>query len=86
MLKAFWKFWRDDDRPATTPTGQPLPPSSPPQRRRNDYGQSVVEYAILLAWLSLASIGMIRGVNNATKAIWATTNTTLNSAANVSGS
>ena len=47
---------------------------------REEDGQSVLQYAILMAWVTLASVAMINGVAGAEKGIWRTTNTQLTSA------
>jgi Flp pilus assembly pilin Flp len=85
-LRVLWAFWRESQ-------DLPAPPSEPPAlldsqevSRRRERGQSLIEYTILLAWLTLASIGFIRGVGSATKGIWVTTNATLTNAATTAGS
>ncbi len=81
LLLAFWRKRRGDIeaeievRPAPA---APLDEQEEPRRRQR--GQSVIEYAILLSWVTLASMGLIRGVGSATKGIWTTTNNTLSSA------
>lgn len=85
-LRVFWAFWRESrEVPATTAEPPALLDNQEVSKRR-ERGQSLVEYTILLAWLTLASIGLIRGVNNATKSIWVTTNATLTNAATTAGS
>jgi Flp pilus assembly pilin Flp len=47
---------------------------------REEDGQSVLQYAILMAWVTLASVAMINGVAGAEKGVWRTTNTQLTAA------
>ena len=56
---------------------------------KDESGQDMVEYTLLMAFVCLASAAMFIGVGKAVASIWATTNTSLSqaySAANNSGS
>ena len=48
--------------------------------RRNEHGQDLVEYSLLLGFLALTTIAIITSVANAAHNVWNTTTTDLNSA------
>jgi Flp pilus assembly pilin Flp len=48
---------------------------------REDRGQDVVEYTLLMAAMALATAAVIIPMKNEVSAIWTATNTALNSAA-----
>ena len=48
----------------------------------DDQGQDLIEYTLLLAFVALASAALFIGAGGNISKIWATTNNTLNSAAN----
>jgi Flp pilus assembly pilin Flp len=90
VVRSLFSFWRKRrDQVKADLEIRPVPPAPLDEReksRRRQRGQSLVEYTILLSWLTLASMGLIRGISSATKGIWATTNNTLSSAKTTSGS
>jgi Flp pilus assembly pilin Flp len=47
---------------------------------REEDGQSLLQYAILMAWVTLASIAVMNGVAGAEKGVWRATNSQLTSA------
>jgi Flp pilus assembly pilin Flp len=79
-------FWRGDSRlpdEAETP-GEPqeqTPETSQPDER----GQSIVEYAILLVWLTLFFVGLIGAVSGGTKKVWVTASSNLSQANVIAG-
>ena len=52
---------------------------------RGEEGQHLVEYAILMSWLALASVAFLMGWGRSLKGIWTSANTRL-AAANTSAS
>ena len=52
---------------------------------RDEQGQDLIEYTLLLAFVALASAALFIGAGNSVKGIWSVTNTQL-SAANSSAS
>jgi Flp pilus assembly pilin Flp len=87
VLSVFWRKRRDDieaDVEVQPAPAAPLDDQEEPKRRQR--GQSLVEYCILLTWVTLASMGLIRGISSSAKGIWTTTNSTLSSAKTTSGS
>jgi Flp pilus assembly pilin Flp len=52
---------------------------------RDEQGQDLIEYTLLLAFVALASAALFIGAGNSVKGIWAITNTQL-SAANTAAS
>jgi Flp pilus assembly pilin Flp len=78
LFRQLLNAWRNrDNRPAEPDTHEEQPQEKP---QRLDRGQSIVEYAIILTWLTLAFIGFIRGVGQATHGIWTTANSSLTTA------
>jgi Flp pilus assembly pilin Flp len=69
-------WWRDGGSQPDEPVEQ-LPEALPEPLQHRERGQSIVEYAILLVWLTLAFIGLIRAVGGATKGVWSTANSSL---------
>jgi Flp pilus assembly pilin Flp len=47
---------------------------------RDEEGQNLVEYAILLCWMTLASVAVINGVMRSEEGVWRVTNSQLTSA------
>jgi Flp pilus assembly pilin Flp len=47
---------------------------------RNEEGQDLVEYALLLAFIALAAVALLSGVRGTTRGFWSTINSTLASA------
>ena len=47
---------------------------------RDEEGQDLVEYSLLLAFIALAAIGLLSGVRVTIKGLWSTINSTLASA------
>ncbi len=47
---------------------------------REEEGQSLIQYTILLCWVTLASLSIINGVMSVEKGIWKVTNSQLTSA------
>jgi Flp pilus assembly pilin Flp len=47
---------------------------------REEDGQSLVEYTILMAWICLASVAVIHGISTAEQGVWRVTNSQLASA------
>ena len=89
MLRSFRvlvELWRHRYDDPATPSGPPPPLDECEQSRRRQRGQSLIEYSILLTWMTLASIGIIHGITTSTKGIWTTTNATLTNASTTSGS
>jgi Flp pilus assembly pilin Flp len=52
---------------------------------RDEQGQDLIEYTLLLAFVALASAALFIGAGNSVKGIWSVTNSQL-AAANVSAS
>jgi len=52
---------------------------------REEEGQSLIQYCVLLCWVTLASTAVINGLTSAEKGIWQVTNSQL-TAANTSAS
>jgi Flp pilus assembly pilin Flp len=77
-------WWRDAGSKPDEPVEQ-SPEALPEPLQRRERGQSIVEYAILLVWLTLAFIGLIRAVGGATKGIWSTANSSLTQANTTGG-
>ena len=48
---------------------------------KEEDGQDMVEYALLLAFVALAAVSLLTGVKNSINSIWASVNTNLSSAA-----
>ena len=48
---------------------------------RDEDGQDLVEYSLLLAFLALAAIAILSSVSGSVSALWTTINTSLTSAA-----
>ncbi len=48
---------------------------------KDEQGQDIVEYTLLLGFIALASAALLPGVSSAISTIWGNTNTQLNSAA-----
>jgi len=53
---------------------------------RDEQGQDLVEYTLLLAFVALASAALFIGAGGAVSRIWSTANTQLGNAANSAGS
>jgi Flp pilus assembly pilin Flp len=89
VFRLLMDFWRGkESRPSDqSPPVDSETPNEQPQEvdRRHERGQSVVEYAIILTWLTLAFIGVIRGVGQYTHAIWVTANSNLTQANTTGG-
>ena len=47
---------------------------------RNEEGQDLVEYALLLAFIALSAVALLSGVRGTTRGLWSTINSTLASA------
>jgi len=47
---------------------------------RDEQGQDLIEYTLLLAFVALASAALFIGAGNSVKGIWTATNTQLSSA------
>jgi Flp pilus assembly pilin Flp len=47
---------------------------------RDEQGQDLIEYTLLLAFVALASAALFIGAGNSVKGIWSVTNTQLSSA------
>ena len=47
---------------------------------REEDGQDLVEYAILMAWICLASVAVIHGLSSAEQGVWRVTNSQLTAA------
>jgi Flp pilus assembly pilin Flp len=78
LLLAFWRgdgFVPDEPEKADVPQEQTveLLPS-------DERGQTIVEYAVLLVWLTLFFVGLIGAVSSGTKKIWVTANSNLSQA------
>jgi Flp pilus assembly pilin Flp len=69
------RFWRESMEAFEEP--QPPIDDVPKESER---GQSLVEYAVLTAWMTLASIAIIHGIGDTTKKVWTTANNDLTQA------
>jgi Flp pilus assembly pilin Flp len=47
---------------------------------KEEEGQDLVEYSLLLAFIALAAVGLLSGTRNTISGLWSTINTTLSSA------
>jgi len=52
---------------------------------RNDEGQDLTEYTLLLAFLALLTTGVMTSVGQSGKAVWSDARITINTAASASG-
>lgn len=48
---------------------------------KNDHGQDLIEYTLLIAFVALASAALFLGAGDSIKTIWTVTNTQLSNAA-----
>jgi len=48
---------------------------------KEEEGQDMVEYALLLAFVALAAVSLLSGVKSSISTIWSTVSTNLNTAA-----
>jgi Flp pilus assembly pilin Flp len=48
---------------------------------KEEEGQDLVEYSLLLAFIALAAVGLLGGIKNSINTIWASINTNLATAA-----
>jgi Flp pilus assembly pilin Flp len=78
VFRLILRLWRNEDVQPDEPQ-EPVEPT-PENPRDDERGQSFVEYAVILVWLTLAFIGFIRGVGQATHGIWITANSSLTQA------
>ena len=53
---------------------------------RDEQGQDLIEYTLLLAFVCLASAALFIGAGNSLKSIWTTANSTLSNANNAASS
>jgi Flp pilus assembly pilin Flp len=53
---------------------------------REEQGQDLIEYTLLMAFVALASAALFLGAGGSIKSIWTSTNTQLNNAAQTAGS
>lgn len=81
MFRLLLEFWRGDERLPDEPEA-PVEPQEQSQEtpRRNERGQSIIEYAILLTWMTLACMGLIGAVKGGTKQVWVKANSSLSAA------
>jgi len=79
LYRRFMAWWHGEVVPAEEiPAEQaPAPEANPRDKER---GQSLVEYTILLTWMTLASIAIIHGIGSSTKKVWTTANNDLTQA------
>lgn len=86
MFRLLLAFWRGDgclpDEPV--PAGE-TQEQTPETAQADERGQSIVEYAILLTWLTLFFIGLIGAASGSTKAIWCEANSNLSQANVIAG-
>jgi len=47
---------------------------------KEDDGQDLIEYSLLMAFLAIVGVGVAQGMHNSLTGIWRTSNTTLASA------
>jgi Flp pilus assembly pilin Flp len=47
---------------------------------KEEEGQDLVEYSLLLAFIALAAVGLLSGTRTTISGLWSTINTTLSSA------
>lgn len=81
MFGLLLSFWRGDGRLPDEPEAPADPQEQTPETAQpDDGGQTIVEYAIILVWLTLAFIGLIGMVGGGTQRIWATANSNLSRA------
>jgi Flp pilus assembly pilin Flp len=74
-------FWRCDGRLPDEPEAPgEIREQAPETFRPDDHGQSIVEYAIILTWLTLFFIGLIGAVSGSTKQVWVAANSNLSHA------
>jgi Flp pilus assembly pilin Flp len=53
---------------------------------KEEEGQDLVEYSLLLAFIALAAVGLLTGVKGQITNLWTTINTTLGSASTTAAS
>lgn len=81
MFGLILAFWRGDGRLPDEPEAPGETQDQTPEIiRSEEQGQTIVEYAVLLTWLTLFFIGFIGAVGGGTKGIWSTTNANLSHA------
>ncbi len=51
---------------------------------KEEEGQDLVEYSLLLAFIALAAVGLLSGVRGTISGLWTTINSTLTSASTAS--
>lgn len=86
MFRFLLAFWRGDGRLPDEPEAPGDPQGQTAETAQaEERGQSIIEYAVLLMWLTLFFIGFIGAVGGGTKGIWRTANSNL-SQANVTAS
>lgn len=74
-------FWRGDFCLPDEPEAPAAPQEQTPETAKsNERGQSIVEYSILVVWMTLAFIGLIRAAGGGTKAVWSAANSNLSQA------
>jgi Flp pilus assembly pilin Flp len=81
VFRSLLAFWRGDGRLPDEPEAPGEPREQTPETAQADErGQTIVEYAILLTWLTLFFIGLIGAAGGGTKKIWCEANTSLSQA------
>ncbi len=86
MFRFLLTLWRCDGRLPDEPEAPgEIREQAPEAFRPDDRAQSIVEYAIILTWLTLFFIGLIGAVSSSTKQVWVAANSNLSHANVIAG-
>jgi Flp pilus assembly pilin Flp len=86
VFRLLLSFWRGDGRlpDEPEPPGEPKE-QTPETSQPDDRAQSLIEYTILLTWLTLFFIGLVGLAGGGTKGIWNDARSNLSTANVVAG-